>query len=122
MHRLRYANCGHYSALLLRTAGRLERLDSTGTVLGLFDEWKCDFEETQLQLGDTLVLYTDGVTESFDGRGEEFGEERLVETLRRNLSLPTQRLLASVVDEVRAFSPQEQHDDLTLIVAKCNKN
>jgi serine phosphatase RsbU (regulator of sigma subunit) len=122
VHRLRYANCGHYSALLLRTAGRLERLDSTGTVLGLFDEWKCDFEETQLQLGDTLVLYTDGVTESFDGRGEEFGEERLVETLRRNLSLPTQRLLASVVDEVRAFSPQEQHDDLTLIVAKCNKN
>src|SRR5207244_896043 len=59
VHRLRYANCGHYSALLLRTAGRLERLDSTGTVLGLFDEWKCDFEETQLQLGDTLVLYTD---------------------------------------------------------------
>jgi serine phosphatase RsbU (regulator of sigma subunit) len=54
-----------------------------------------------------------------DGRGEEFGEERLVETLRRNLSLPTQRLLASVVDEVRAFSPQEQHDDITLIVAKC---
>jgi serine phosphatase RsbU (regulator of sigma subunit) len=122
VRRLRYANCGHYSALLLRTAGRLERLDSTGTVLGLFDEWKCDFEETQLQLGDTLVLYTDGVTESFDGRGEEFGEERLIATLRRNLSLPTHRLLASVVDEVRAFSPQEQHDDLTLIVAKCNKN
>ena len=119
VHRLRYANCGHYSALLLRAAGQLERLDSTGTVLGLFDEWRCHFEERQLQLGDTLVLYTDGVTESLDGRGEEFGEERLVETLRRNLSLPTQRLLASVVDEVRAFSPQEQHDDITLIVAKC---
>jgi len=119
VHRLRYANCGHYSALLLRAAGQLERLDSTGTVLGLFDEWRCHFEERQLQLGDTLVLYTDGVTESLDGRGEEFGEERLVETLRRNLSLPTQRLLASVIDEVRAFSPQEQHDDITLIVAKC---
>jgi len=66
-----------------------------------------------------LVLYTDGVTESFDGRGEEFGEKRLVETLRRNLSLPTERLLASLVDEVKAFSPQEQHDDITLIVAKC---
>jgi serine phosphatase RsbU (regulator of sigma subunit) len=59
------------------------------------------------------------VTESFDSRGEEFGEERLVETLRRNLSLPTQRLLASVVDEVRAFNPHEQHDDITLIIAKC---
>jgi len=119
VHRLRYANCGHLSALLLRAAGELERLESTGTVLGLFDEWKCDFEETQLRLDDTLVLYTDGVTESFDGRGEEFGEERLVETLRRNLSLPTERLLASLVDEVKAFSPQEQHDDITLIVAKC---
>ena len=122
VHRLRYANCGHYSALLLRSDGRLERLDSTATVLGLFAEWKCDFVETELQLGDTLLLYTDGVTESFDGRGEEFGEERLVETLRRNLSLPAHRLLVSVVDEVRAFSPQDQQDDLTLIVAKCNNH
>jgi serine phosphatase RsbU (regulator of sigma subunit) len=39
--------------------------------------------------------------------------------LRPNLSLPTERLLASVVDEVRAFSPHEQHDDITLIAAKC---
>jgi len=44
----------------------------------------------------------------------------LAETLRRNLSLPTERLLASLVDEVKAFSPQEQHDDITLIVAKCS--
>jgi serine phosphatase RsbU (regulator of sigma subunit) len=119
MHRLRYANCGHYSALLLRAAGELERLHSTGTVLGLFDEWKCDFDERQLQLGDTLVLYTDGVTESFDGQGQEFGEDRLVDTVRRNLALPIKKLLTSVVDELRAFSPHEQHDDITLIAAKC---
>jgi serine phosphatase RsbU (regulator of sigma subunit)/predicted enzyme related to lactoylglutathione lyase len=118
-HRLRYANCGHYSGLLFRAAGQLERLDSTGTVLGLFDEWDCDFHETRIQRGDTLVLYTDGVTESFDGYGREFGEDRLVDTLRPNLSLPTERMLASVVDEVRAFSPHEQHDDITLIAAKC---
>jgi serine phosphatase RsbU (regulator of sigma subunit) len=118
-HRLRYANCGHYSALLLRVGGRLERLDSTGTVLGLFNEWKCEFDERQLRLGDTLVLYTDGVTESFNVHGQEFGEDRLVDTLRRNLVLPSQRLLASVVDEVRVFSCNEQHDDMTLIAAKC---
>jgi serine phosphatase RsbU (regulator of sigma subunit) len=117
--RLRYANCGHYSGLLFRAAGQLERLDSTGTVLGVFDEWDCDFHETRIQQGDTLVLYTDGVTESFDGYGREFGEDRLVDTLRPNLSLPTERLLASVVDEVQAFSPHEQHDDITLIAAKC---
>ena len=119
VHRLRYANCGHYSAILLRAGGRLERLDSTGTVLGLFDEWKCEFDERQLQLGDTVVLYTDGVTESLDVHGEEFGEDRLIDTVRRNLALPSQRLLASVVDEVRAFSCNEQHDDITLITAKC---
>lgn len=117
--RLRYANCGHYSALLLRASGPLERLDSTGTVLGLFDEWKCDFDERQLGRGDALVLYTDGVTESIDAAGHEFGEERLLDALRRNLSLPTSNMLTSVVDEVRAFGQSEQYDDITLIVAKC---
>ncbi|MBV9625579.1 MAG: SpoIIE family protein phosphatase [Acidobacteria bacterium] len=119
MHRLRYANCGHYCGLLLRANGQLDRLDSTGTVLGLFDEWKCDFAERQLHPGDTLVLYTDGVTESFDACGQEFGEDRLVDALRRHLSLPSEELLARVMDEVRAFSPHEQHDDITLIAAKC---
>jgi serine phosphatase RsbU (regulator of sigma subunit) len=117
--RLRYANCGHYSALLLRASGPLERLDSTGTVLGLFDEWKCDFDERQLGRGDALVLYTDGVTESIDADGHEFGEDRLLDTLRRNLSLPPRNMLTSVVDEVRAFGQSEQYDDITLIVAKC---
>jgi serine phosphatase RsbU (regulator of sigma subunit)/predicted enzyme related to lactoylglutathione lyase len=117
--RLRYANCGHYSALLLRAAGRVERLDSTSTVLGLFDEWECETDERDLGPGDTLVLYTDGVTESFDGDGQEFGEGRLVETLQRNLSAPPQEVVSTVVNEVRTFSPQGQHDDITLIVAKC---
>ena len=118
-HRLRYANCGHYSPLLLRSGGKVERLESTGMVLGLFEKFECDVDETQLQPGDTLVLYTDGVTESYDTLGEEFGEDRLIDSLRRNLAMPTNSLLTSVVDDVRAFSPHEQHDDITLIVAKC---
>jgi serine phosphatase RsbU (regulator of sigma subunit) len=80
---------------------------------------ECDVDERQLKPGDTLVLFTDGVTESCDPQGEEFGEERLLNSLRRNLALPTDRLLTSVVDEIRAFSPFEQHDDITLIVARC---
>jgi serine phosphatase RsbU (regulator of sigma subunit) len=63
-----------------------------------------------------LALYTDGVTESFNDAREEFGEERLVEELRRRLS--SQALIASVVDEIRQFSPHEQRDDITLVVAK----
>jgi serine phosphatase RsbU (regulator of sigma subunit) len=79
----------------------------------------CYVDEKQLQPGDTLALYTDGVTDSYDANGEEFGEERLLDTLRRVLALPTDQILTSVVNEVHAFSPHEQHDDITLIVAKC---
>jgi serine phosphatase RsbU (regulator of sigma subunit) len=73
--------------------------------------------ECQLFSGDTLALYTDGVTESFNDEGEEFGEERLVEALRRRES-SSQSLLAAIVEDVQRFSPDEQHDDITLIIAK----
>jgi serine phosphatase RsbU (regulator of sigma subunit)/predicted enzyme related to lactoylglutathione lyase len=117
--RLRYSNCGHLSALLLRRDGTLERLDSTATVLGLFKDWNGPTMECQLFPGDTFAIYTDGVTESFGPGGEEFGEERLVEALRHHGEMSARALLASVLEEIQKFSPDEQHDDITLIVAKC---
>ena len=114
----RYVNCGHYSPLLLRAEGTLERLSSTSTVLGLFPDWSCDVAERQLSPGDVLVLYTDGVTEAFNDRGDEFGEQRLIEALRQNVERSSQAITAAIVDEVRRFSPGEQHDDITLIIAK----
>src|SRR5215831_6717347 len=117
--RFRYANCGHLSGLLLRDDGTVERLDSTGTVVGLFNDWDCSIGERRLQNGDTLALYTDGITESFNEEGEEFGEPRLIEAVRRHRQLPAQALLEAIVNEVRQFSAQEQHDDITLVVAKC---
>ena len=117
--RLRYANCGHLCALLLRHDGTLERLESTCPVLGLFAGWDCSIEERRLFPGDTLALYTDGVTEAFNDAGEEFGDGRLIEALRRHREQSSKAMLASIVDEVRRFSPQEQYDDITLIVAKC---
>jgi len=116
---LRYANCGHLSALLLRHDNTLERLDSTCTVLGLFKEWDCSIGERLLFAGDTLALYTDGITESFNDAGEEFGEQRLIEALRRHREMPPDSLVTAIVDEVRQFSPHEQRDDITLILAKC---
>jgi serine phosphatase RsbU (regulator of sigma subunit)/predicted enzyme related to lactoylglutathione lyase len=120
--RLRYANCGHPAALLLRRNNQLERLDSTSTVLGLFEPWDCAVEERELFEGDTLALYTDGVTESFNAKGEEFGEDRLIDALRRRRELPSAALLASVLDDLRQFSPLEQYDDITLVVARCRGN
>jgi serine phosphatase RsbU (regulator of sigma subunit)/predicted enzyme related to lactoylglutathione lyase len=117
--RLRYANCGHLAALLLHSNGNLEWLNSTCTVLGLFGEWDCALTERQLYPGDTLVLYTDGVTESSSDSSEEFGQDRLVESVLRNRALPSHALLTSIVDEVQRFSAPQQQDDITVIVAKC---
>jgi len=116
--RLRYANCGHLAALLLRCNDAIERLESTATVLGVFKRWDCEIGETQIFPGDILALYTDGITESFNDAGEQFGEERLAAALCRDRTLSSDDLLNTIVDKVRQFSPREQQDDITLIVAK----
>ncbi len=116
--RLRYANCGHLSGLLLRRDNRLEQLDSTGTLLGLFPDWDCSVRECGVFPGDLLALYTDGVSEALNAAGEEFGELRLLEGLRRHREVPCQTLLTTILDDVRQFGSDEQHDDITLIIAK----
>ena len=119
--RLRYANCGHLCALILHPNGKIERLDSNCSVMGLFDDWECAIGKCQLASGDTLALYTDGVTESFDENEEEFGEERLIEALRRHAKLPAHEIVNAIVGEVQTFTCPErgQYDDITVIVAKC---
>jgi serine phosphatase RsbU (regulator of sigma subunit) len=117
--RMRYVNCGHLPALVLRGNNSLERLDSTCTVLGLFKDWDCAIGECHLLAGDIVAFYTDGVTEAFNAAEEEFGERRLTEALLRYRELSPRDLLSAIVDEVRQFNPDEQHDDITLIIAKC---
>jgi serine phosphatase RsbU (regulator of sigma subunit)/predicted enzyme related to lactoylglutathione lyase len=117
--RLRYTNCGHLSAILLRSNGHIERLHSTATVLGLFEDWQSPTVECQLSPGDIFTLYTDGVTEAFNEGEEEFGEERLIAALQKNSTLPPSDILSATINEIQRFSPHEQNDDITLIVAKC---
>jgi serine phosphatase RsbU (regulator of sigma subunit)/predicted enzyme related to lactoylglutathione lyase len=116
--RLRYVNCGHLSGLLVRSDGQVDRLESTSMLLGLFREWNCSICEQRLSPGDVLVLYTDGITEACNERGEEFGEQCLIDFLQQHRDLPCQALLTAMVDRVREFSFHEQHDDITAIVAK----
>jgi serine phosphatase RsbU (regulator of sigma subunit) len=87
-------------------------------LLGLFEEWHCSMRETELYPGDLLVLYTDGVTEASNEHGEEFGEQNLVQSLRQHRDMSCHPLLTTIVDEVRRFGREEQHDDITAIVAK----
>ena len=116
--RLRYVNCGHPPALILRHDHSIDRLDATATVLGIFRKWDCEIGELNLHPGDTLALYTDGITESFNEADDQFGEDRLIDSLRRHCSLSAQSLLDNIVVDVRQFAPREQYDDITLIIAK----
>ncbi len=127
--KLRYANCGHLPALLLRANGssqhhaskapKVEWLRSTTTVMGLFESWSCEIAEVQLAPGDTLMLYTDGITEATNSEGEEFGESRLLDALERHSDLPLGSLFQSVVGAVQQFgSGCEQQDDITLVIAR----
>ena len=103
----------------MQSDGSLVRLESTCTVLGLFNEWDCAIRECNLGTGDTLAIYTDGITEACNIKEEEFGEDRLVACLRRYREMAPRDLLTAVVDEIKQFHPGEQYDDITLIVAKC---
>ena len=120
LQRLRYVNCGHLSGLVLRDNDSVARLESTCTVLGLFTEWDCAIGECQLFAGDVLALYTDGVTGiSLIRHGEEFGEERLLQSLNRHRRLSPDAIVKAMLTDVREFGSEEQHDDITLVVAKC---
>jgi serine phosphatase RsbU (regulator of sigma subunit) len=115
---LEYANCGHNPPLLFRANGKVEKLGATATVIGLSAQWDCATEIVKLQPDDLLIIYTDGVTEANDANADEFGEDRLEQVVRRNLSATPAQLLNAIQLAVQEFSYGEQFDDLTLIVAR----
>jgi len=116
--RFDYVNCGHNPPLLLRRARGVEWLAPTAPAVGLLPAWSCTVGGVTLEPGDTLVLYSDGVTEAMDDEGECFGEERLLALAERSSGLSVDGLMAALIEEVRRFSGAVQEDDLTLIVAR----
>jgi len=116
--RLRYVNCGHPAPLLLHDE-RAVWLHPTTAVLGLFQDWQCSIAEVHFQPGDTLLLYTDGITEAPDAVGEEFGQERLLALLKANTHMPVSMLLQECVGDVRRFTQGNPCDDLTLVALRC---
>ena len=113
--RLRYVNCGHCPPFLLRANGELERLEPTATPLGAFSNWKCREAETGLGVGDTLLLYSDGVTEAGIEGEEEFGDDRLAHALRVNQWQPAEALVQAIVEDVADFSAGSRSDDVTVV-------
>jgi sigma-B regulation protein RsbU (phosphoserine phosphatase) len=112
---LRYINCGHPSAILLRTNGEIERLEATTLPIGIFGSFKCEEKTVSLDAGDVLLIYSDGVLEAGIERGEEFGEDRLIAAARSAPHTTVEAILNHISDEVLRFSPGLQSDDVTIV-------
>jgi len=113
---LAYANAGHNAPLLVRRDGRCLRLKEGGAVFGVFAQTDYEEREIELQSGDRLLLFTDGLTEARNAADEEFGEERLVTLMTTKRRLGAAELQRQVMAAVTEFSGGEFHDDATLMV------
>jgi sigma-B regulation protein RsbU (phosphoserine phosphatase) len=114
-----YCNAGHNPPYVLGTNGAVRTLKEGGLVLGLFRESVYEEAEVTLQPGDTLALFTDGVTEAQNAEEELWGEERLLELLQAHQKSPCRRIVGEILSELRRFSGDEpQSDDITLLLAR----
>jgi sigma-B regulation protein RsbU (phosphoserine phosphatase) len=114
--RLRYVNCGHCPPLLLRASGGLEALEPTATMIGAFAEWDCTEVEITMGPRDTLLIYSDGVVETVNDRGDLFGERRVIDLL--SLQLPASDLVDRIVMAVSDFGNGSRVDDLTVVALR----
>jgi sigma-B regulation protein RsbU (phosphoserine phosphatase) len=115
---LDYVNAGHPPPLVARGAEALW-LDEGGMAVGMFADAEFRPVRFRLQSGDVLALYTDGVIEAADDRGEEYGRERLAAAVSAGRRLPAAGLQAALLADVRAFCGRDAFaDDLTLMVVK----
>jgi sigma-B regulation protein RsbU (phosphoserine phosphatase) len=99
--RLRYVNAGHLPPYLLRSAASIEELTTGGAVIGLFPQMAYDEGTADLEPGDVLVAFTDGVTEAMNASEEEFGEERLKDLLRQIVHLPVDEISARISEALK---------------------
>lgn len=114
--RLTYCNAGHNPPMRLRVDDTIETLDTGGPIAGAFD-WATFEEETlELEVGEQLLIYTDGVTEAADPSDEQFGEERLEKLIHDRKGSPARELIDRVVTDVLAFQKDAPvMDDITLV-------
>jgi serine phosphatase RsbU (regulator of sigma subunit) len=115
---LTYCNAGHNPPLHFK--GReIIRLSTGGTVVGIFADSKYEQETIHLSAGDLFVAYTDGIIESINEYGEEFGETRLVQIIQDHREMPVENIKETVINAVLSWKyAEEQDDDMTLIIAK----
>lgn len=120
--KFRYCNAGHNPPILCRPDGTVEYLNTGGLVLGPFPESTFKLGETDLNEGDVLVLYTDGVTEALNEDQEEFDLERLERVIHSCSGLSADEIKACLTQTLLAFTGDApQHDDITVIILKADR-
>ncbi len=118
---LRYVNAGHNAPYLLRSGGdrALEELTTGGTIIGMFPQTRYEEGTLALNVGDVLIVFTDGVTEALNPADEEFGEERLKALLLQVGLLPVEDMAARIAQELKNWiQDAAQYDDLTFVLMK----
>jgi sigma-B regulation protein RsbU (phosphoserine phosphatase) len=110
------AFAGHNRPILFHQDGSWIELKEGGLALGMSRERKYEQGEIELNSGDRLLLFTDGVTEVVNAEREEFGEERLIDLLGNNLNLRAAELQKKVLEAVTAFSRGDFQDDVTMVI------
>ena len=120
---MRYVNAGHNDPILRRASGQIERLASGGPPFGipLFTDSEIAYVSGSVQLfpGDTLFVFTDGVAEAINERGEEFGESRIISSINSSPADTAQVILNRVMSDVNSFVGfARQHDDITALVLR----
>ncbi len=120
---LTYANGGHDSPLIVHTDGSSVRIPPTdGIALGVLPDLEYNQNSVTLSPNDTLVLYTDGVTEAMNAHGEQFGMERLTEIFKDGPPMDPEEVAHVVFDAVREFAGDtSQSDDITCLVLHRNE-
>ncbi len=114
---LRWSNAGHPKPLLVRAGSEPRALESTGIPIGMMDIAMYDQKSIQLEPGDKIVLFSDGVSEAANAQGECFDKTRLNEILRAYASAGCAELHAKLVEAVEEFAEgDEQEDDITMLV------
>ena len=118
-HQVSYANAGHNRPLLLRADGTRMLLSTGGLVLGAVPTHAYKEDEVTLHPGDTLLLYSDGITEAMNKDREQFGEERLVATIERYRHKPAAVMVEHLIRAVECHAGEApQSDDMTLLIIK----
>lgn len=116
-----FSNAGHNPPFLIDSAKKITRLTKGGTVLGFLEDYQFEEDSIKLNAGDTVVIYSDGITEALNKQNKEFGEDRLLTILTENMKSTADTLIEKVFNAIKTFvNDMPQSDDITIVVIKKN--